>query len=141
MIPKAKTGKVFVTMMLLVLALTLILPTVASARPLLGYNGPWRGGGAAAGIVYGKAVTSDSVPYNMMRVTVRLYERVGWWWYECSSAVNEKFAEGGNYVYFCDATARVVEGYNEFQVKGLHEWVTTDDVYTHRHTASHQRWC
>jgi hypothetical protein len=135
--PKGKGTKVFVTMMLLALALTLILPTVASAEPYYQSYDPWRGDDAAAGIVYGKAVTSDSVPYNMMRVTVRLYERIGWWWYECASAVNER---NGN-VYECDVTAMVAEVYNEFKVKSLHDWETTDGVSDHLHTASPQKWC
>ncbi len=135
--PKGKGTKVFVTTMLLALALTLIVPTVASAAPPhVEYRGPWRGEGAASVFVYGKGVTSDSVPYNMMRVTVKLYERIGFWWYECASEVNER---NGN-VYECDATAVVSEVYNEFKVKCLHEWETTDGVSDHLHTASPAKW-
>jgi hypothetical protein len=132
--PKGKGTKVFVTMILLALALTLILPTVASAA--CQSNDPWRGELGAAIFVYGKAEMSDTEPHDWMRVTVRLYEKIGWWWSECASAVNE---ENGD-VYYCDATASAVKWYNQFKVKGLHEW-QTGDVYDHDHTASSAVWC
>ena len=134
--PKGKGTKVFVTMMLLALALTLILPTVASAQPLIDHNGPWRGGGAASGIVYGTGYNTDDVPYVRMEVHAYLYERIGWWWVKCASAVNSE--EGKSY---CFTTAQVVEVYNEFYVKCQHKWDIDGNSYDYDWTQSSHKWC
>jgi hypothetical protein len=136
MIPKAKTGKVFVTMMLLVLALTLILPTVASAAPYTHSDEPWRGSWAAKGFVYGRAYNTADQPYVWMEVHSYLYERIGWSWYQCASAVN-----GENNKSYCFTTCRVAEVYNEFYVKGFHEWDIDGNSYEAQWTQSSHKWC
>ena len=88
MIPRSKGTIVLITVALLVLALTTMLPTAASASPLIASDPPWRGNGLASGFVYGHSYNTDSQVYQWQQVHTYLYERIAWWWYKCSSASN-----------------------------------------------------
>lgn len=137
MIPKTKGTKVLVAIACLVLALTLMLPTVASASPYIYSDVPHRGSGLAKGYVYGPAGSTAGETYVWMEVHAYLYERIGWSWYQCASNVN-----GENNKSYCFCSARVLEVYNEFYTEGFHEWDIDGNSYEANWSEpSAHKWC
>jgi hypothetical protein len=136
MIPRSKGTIVLITVALLVLALTTMLPTAASASPLIASDPPWRGNGLASGFVYGHSYNTDSQVYQWQQVHTYLYERIAWWWYKCSSASNVE-----EWTSYCFACASVSEVYNQFYVKGFHEWNIDGNSYDCKWTTGPKAWC
>jgi hypothetical protein len=120
MIARTKKAKIFVTAVFLVLALTLVLPTVASAG-ILRHSGPmWRGSGLAAIYVYGKAYNSADAIYVWMEVHSYIYEQYssGGPWYLVGDEVN-----GGDYISYKSCTAKHSGAmHSTFKLKSFHEW-------------------
>ncbi len=91
-------GKVIVTALSLVFVLTLIVPTVVSARPHIEAEKMWRGGI----YVYGRCYNSSDDSYYWMEVHSKIYESYDGDYRKVEEEINGDTED----VYYVTCTAR-----------------------------------